>query len=788
MTAPARTARVTRLTTARVRDFAPGEGSPERTDGEWLDVAIPGDVHTALIAAGRIEHPYRDRFEADCAWMEEREWWYRLAIDAGDLAGDERARLVFHGLDTFASVYVDGVEVGRHANMFRPAAFEVEPGEHDVAIRFDPPAAHVGPPLEGQWAANDHGRVWLRKAQYGYGWDWGPRLPTIGLWRPAELRVERRAALAGVRVDMLDLKGLVAVTVDADAFCGEAPGVTVRLGAAAATVAAGATAYLELTRPRLWWTHDLGEPYLYDLSVALEELDARELRVGLRTIELDQSPDQAEPGTRFFRFVLNGVPIFARGANWIPADSFIGSVGRERYARLLGDSRRANMNMLRVWGGGVYEHDAFYETCDELGLLVWQDFMFACGAYPDELAGEVALEAAHQVERLRTHPCLALWCGNNENQWIHERLFPGEHVPGERLYAEVLPPIVAALDSTPYWPGSPYGGSDHNSAQDGDTHNWEVWHGNRSGRRFGEPAEHDFEDVSFARYADDLGRFISEFGTLSAPDRETLRRWIASDQRFHRSPALLAHTKDTPKDKINHLLRTVTGLAADLDEFVEFSQLAQAEAMKFGVEHFRRRKPHCSGTLVWQLDDCWPAFSWSVLDYHGFRKPAWWALRRAFAPVLASFREAGERTELWIANDTLRHVSDVCHVAVRSFDGTFHTQDRVAIEVAANTSCCVGSWTFAGGPDRYVSVRGEAFAPNRHFFAAVKDLVRARPAVQHVVDGASVRVRTDGFAHCVGLGLRDEHVEASDDYFDLEPGEERTIALSRPAEIELRWR
>ena len=451
--------------------------------------------------------------------------------------------------------------------MFRPAAFTLAPGEHDVAIRFDPPSLHVGDELPGQWAPNDHGRVWLRKAQYGYGWDWGPRLPTIGLWRPAELRIERRAAITGVRVDTLDTRGLVAVTVEADEFAG-AVGATVRLGDVSASVSPGVPAYLEVAEPRLWWTHDLGEPHLYDLRVALDDVDARDLRVGLRTIELDQSPDQEEPGTRFFRFVLNGVPIFARGANWIPADSFIGGVRRERYAHLLGEARAANMNMLRVWGGGVYEHDAFYETCDALGLLVWQDFMFACGMYPPALADEVAAEATYQVSRLRTHPSLALWCGNNENQWIHERLFPGEHEPGERFYRDVLPPIVAALDSTPYWPGSPYGGSDHNGAQDGDTHNWEVWHGNVSGRRFGEPARHDDEDVSFVRYADDRGRFISEFGTLSAPDRETLRRWIAPDELSHRSEALLSHTKDTPKDKIDHLLATVTGLASDLDEFV----------------------------------------------------------------------------------------------------------------------------------------------------------------------------------------------------------------------------
>src|SRR3954451_9098527 len=363
------------------------------------------------------------------------------------MGAGERLRLVFHGLDTFATLWLDGEPLGRHANMFRPAALAVPPGEHEGAMRLDPPAAHAGPDLPGQWAPNDHARVWMRKAQFGFGWDWGPRLPTIGLWRPVELRRERRAAIAGVRVDTLDRAGLVRVCVDVDAFAGS-PEVTVRLGDVEA-VCEG-TAYLEVPAPRLWWTHDLGDPSLYDLRVELEDADSRDLRVGLRTIELDQSPDAAEPGTRFFRFVLNGVPVFARGANWIPADSFVGAIRPERYAHLVAEARAANMNMLRVWGGGLYEHDAFYAECDRLGVLVWQDFMFACGMYPEALEAEVEAEARHQVARLRTHPSLALWCGNNENQWIHERANPGEHVSGELFYAQTLPRVVGELDSTPY--------------------------------------------------------------------------------------------------------------------------------------------------------------------------------------------------------------------------------------------------------------------------------------------------------------------------------------------------
>ena len=577
----------------------------------------------------------------------------RRAPEVGD---GERLRLVFEGLDTYATVYVDGEEVGSHANMFRPAAFEIGPGEHLVAIRFDPPLAHIGPPMPEQWAntpggagVDAQGPVRLRLGLGAAAAHDRHLAPHVGAPRAARghhgcgvldagARSRTRWSRCASRRRRSPRAGDLAADVELRAPDGTLTtgGVTLRDGAG--------TAYLALDDPPLWWTHDLGEPALHDLRVVLrdgdEPVDTDERRVGVRTIELDQSPDPGEPGTRFFRFVLNGQPIYARGANWIPAESFPGAVEPARYARLLDAAREANMNMLRVWGGGIYESDRFYAGCDERGLLVWQDFMFACATYPEaELAEEVDLEARAQVARLRSHPCLALWCGCNENQWIHDRNHPrgyGTRVPGALFYDEILPRAVAEVDGrTPYWPGSPFGGNDHSDRAQGNVHNWEVWHG-QSRRRFGEPSDHEItpETVRFDRYAEDDGRFVSEFGVLAAPDRETLRRWIPAGELFHHSEAMDHHTKDTPKNKVDMLLESVTGVAGDLDEFVDFSMIAQAEALKFGIEHFRRRKPHCSGSLVWQLNDCWPVLSWALLDYHGFGKAAYYAVRRAFAPVL----------------------------------------------------------------------------------------------------------------------------------------------------------
>ncbi|NDJ77242.1 MAG: glycoside hydrolase family 2 protein, partial [Chloroflexi bacterium] len=658
----------------KLQDFAPGDGvpagayRPEYDDNAWIDVVAPGDVHRALIDAGRIEDPFYDQNELACAWVEDREWWYRGQFEgpAAAVSADERVLLVFHGLDTFVTIWLNGRELGRHRNMFREAVFDITehllPGQpNTLALCFDRPHDHISGfgDFSSTWGRNEE-RVFLRKAQFSFGWDWGPRLPNVGIWRPVELRHQNRASIAGIHfytleIDRTNDHALVAVRVDVERFGSDQPleAHVVLLGSETGARAVSGVLpldgdsvpladvlYLRVDQPRLWWTHDLGEPALYDLQITLEQdgavLDEYQRQVGIHTIELDQSPDMAEPGTRFFRFVLNGVPIFAKGANWIPADSFFGALPPDHYVNLLTMARDANMNMLRIWGGGIYEHDVFYETCNRLGILVWQDFMFACASYPENNADfvtEVEAEARYQVARLRSHPCLALWCGNNENQWLYDMVHwdtPGLKVPGSLYYDRILPEVVAELDDqVPYWPGSPYGGNDHNDMADGDRHNWNVWHGGFP-RQFGEKPKNDVgpDGVTFLRYAEDFGRFISEFGMHAAPVYETLRRNIPADQLYHHSPSMDHHNKDNPKNKGDNLMLTVTGLPQNLDEYIEFSMIAQAEGLKFGIEHFRRRKPHCSGTLFWQLNDCWPVLSWSVIDYYGFGKAGYYYARR----------------------------------------------------------------------------------------------------------------------------------------------------------------
>lgn len=834
----------------KLHDFAPGSGTaamahtPDYDDSEWIDVAVPGDVHLALLAAGRIPDPFFDRNEAACAWMEEREWWYRGGFDCTNrpLAG-ERLRLVFHGLDTFVTIWLNGKFLGQHQNMFRPAIFDVTEhvnlGQPNIlALCFDRPLDHLGEADITHWWEGTTPRVAMRKAQFGYGWDWGPRLPTIGIWRPLELRHERQASISGVQVTTLESDpssewAILAVKIEAERFGTQQPlTARVRLTAPHAlmplvdqtvsllgqTANPRTTTYLSVDHPQLWWTHDLGEPARYTLDVELsirgETLDRQQHLVGIRTITLDQSPDPDEPGTRFFRFVLNGVPIFARGANWIPADSFVGAIPPARYRELITQARDANMTMLRVWGGGIYEHDAFYEVCDELGILVWQDFMFACAPYPDNLpdfVAEVKAEARYQVRRLRNHPCLALWCGNNENQWLHDLTFwdqPGKRVPGALLYDTVLPQAVADEDGhTPYWPGSPYGGDDYNSMDDGDRHNWDAWHGNRPfRRRFNQKPERDIspEGVSYTNYAADMGRFISEFGLHAAPVRATLDRVIPPDQRYYHSPAMDHHNKDTPKNKGDNLMAAVTGLPQNIEHYIDFSMIAQAEGLKYAIEHYRRRKPHCSGTLFWQLNDCWPVLSWSVLDYYGVGKAGYYYAKRAYAPVLASFKQCPDGSiQLWITNDTLAFVSDTITLALCSFAGQVLWSREHAVSVPSNSSASVYQIPPAAlqvAADRYLTVRSAAnsFPANRHFFAAIKDLVRSpiAPSVSmSVVNEQEIHVQFQAsvYAYFVHLTVPHTSIWLNDNYFDLAPHTQRTIIVRTaqtalaPEDVRISW-
>jgi beta-mannosidase len=822
----------------------------------WLPAVVPGGVHESLLAAGRIEDPYQDRNERGVRWIEERDWWFRGSFAGpAELAAGERARLVFHGLDTVADIWLNGRPLGHHENMFRPAEFDVTErlrDRNDLLLRFSPPLYGLTVPaaaaeLQARFAAlfadfmsGDEPRAesdgfmtetkavasLRRKAPFSWGWDFGPRVPSVGIWRPAELRVEKAAVLTGhhIRTEAIgpDGSATVGVLVEADPFATGAQ-LTARIEVTApsgrrASVELPVTdgqAHGALTVPEaeLWWTHDLGDPVLHDVTVTLldgaKTLDRVTDRVGLRTIALDRGADPE--GGHVFRFILNGVPVFARGAAWLPADMLVGSVEPDRVRALVGLARDGGMNMLRVWGGGIYEQDAFYRACDEQGVLVWQDFMFACTDYPQSdpaLAAEVAREAEYQVRRLRNHPSLALWCGNNEVQVIHGAVYqsydPGDW--GYDFFYRVLPDAVARHDGrTPYWPGSPWGEDPSegwaaaNGVLDGDRHAWEVWHGISFG-----PGDRTYDNPGdarhYRRYADDSGKFISEFGIHAAPELATLRRYLPQDELHVHSESFDQHNKDNPKNKHDAVLAIVTGLPATIEQYVDFTMISQAEGLKFGVEHYRRRAPHCNGTLAWQFNDVWPGFSWSVVDHDLVPKAGYHYLSRAYAPVLASFRREGETLELWLSNSGRTEVTTTASITVAGFDGTDYLRQDVTVNVASGESRAV--WTGVGlelAANRYAwaDSRDGAFPSNRLFFAEIKDIPFGEPKLDVTATPtgpgkAVLTITATSFAYFVHALTPLPGTRFDVNYLDLRDGESATIEVTGlpdefdPASIEVR--
>jgi beta-mannosidase len=646
--------------------------APAARGVEDFDADVPGCVHTDLIAAGVIPDPFPDCNEADVAWVAACDWQYRMTfgVDAAASA-HEQVDLVFDGLDTVASIELNGSLIGETANMHRSYRFAVTDlvveGDNQLDVTFVSATEHCEALREklGVWPSSSFGRPfnYVRKMACSWGWDWGPWLTTAGIWRPVTIHAWSTARLAGVRPEITvdeDDAGRVVVHVVTTrspasassslvvrAALRDPAGVPVCDASCEADAAGDCSIDLDPGVVRRWWPHSHGDQPLYQLDVDLLDADGAVLdswsrRVGFRKVELDTSADAIGSA---FTFVVNGRPIFARGVNWIPDDMFPSRVGRDQYRQRLLQAKSANVDMIRVWGGGIYEDDEFYDACDELGLLVWQDLLFACAAYPEELLhDEVEAEARENVARLMTHPSLALWNGNNENIWGYfdwdwQRVLDGR-TWGAGFYFDLLPSIVADTDPTAnYWPGSPYSGSmdiDPNADAHGCKHVWDVWN-----------------KLDASHYRDHDPRFVAEFGWQGPPTWHTLTESISERPLSLDSPAMRNHQKATDGDlKLARGVAALFGEVEDFDAWWFATQLVQARAVKTGIEHFRSLRGTCMGTIWWQLNDCWPAVSWSLIDSSGRPKPAWYALREVYRPRLVTVQPRGESLALCAVNDS----------------------------------------------------------------------------------------------------------------------------------------
>ncbi|MBO3750189.1 glycoside hydrolase family 2 protein [Streptosporangiaceae bacterium NEAU-GS5] len=634
-----------------------------------LPARIPGCVHTDLLEAGIIDDPFLDDNEKRLTWIGRTDWAYETDFYWSD-TGHDRTDLVCDGLDTVATVILNGVQVGGTANMHRSYRFAVRhllrDGRNTLRVLFSSPygyAEEQRTALGDRPGAYDEPYQFIRKMACNFGWDWGPTVVTSGIWRPIGLHAWSTARICEVRplVTVADGTGRVDahVTVDRAAqvpltVTASIAGITesVRLAPGQRTAVVTVT----VPDPELWWPVGYGAQPLYPLTVTVDD-DVWTREVGFRSIEL------ADP----FSLVVNDVPVFVKGFNWIPDDAFPTRVTPERLAERFEQALGAGANLLRVWGGGIYESDDFYALADAYGLMVWQDFPFACAAYPEEgpFAAEVEAEARQQVARLSSHPSLVIWCGNNENieghaDWGWQAELGGRSW-GAAFYFDLLPKIVAELDPTrPYWPGSPYSGSPELPPNDpafGTTHIWTVWNA---------------QDYAF--YGTYEPRFAAEFGFQGPPTYATLRGSVTAGGLTPDS----SHQKAA--DGQGKLLRGLGNhlrQPSNFDDWHYLTQLNQARAVTFAVERFRALMPYCMGSIVWQLNDCWPVTSWAAVDGEGRRKPLWYAMRRAYADRILTFQES----DVVAVNDTDEPWTGTLAVRRLGVDGAVLAEETMAVRV-----------------------------------------------------------------------------------------------------------
>ncbi|GAA1876769.1 glycoside hydrolase family 2 protein [Lapillicoccus jejuensis] len=778
-----------------------GQVPPELVDRE-VPATVPGTVHTDLLAAGLVPDPYLDENEAALQWVGRTAWRYTAPLRLDPPRPGERVELVLLGVDTVAEVRLDGHHLGSPRNQHRTHRYDVTPhlgadADHelvvDLAAQLD--AAEAMSTSQGPRVhTNAHPFNAVRKMACNFGWDWGPDLVTAGLWRPVLVDRWRTARLGDVRA---------LVTVDGDTGRVELPVDVVRDPAATSPVPLRVTARvhghgldvgttaettnghlvvaLDVPGVRRWWPRGHGDQPLYDVEVTLSDaatgdvLDTWGRRTGFRSVALDTAPDA--DGTPFVLSV-NDEPVLVRGANWIPDDCFPHRVDRERYARRLADATEAGMNLLRVWGGGLYESDDLYDLCDEQGVLLWQDFLFACAAYAEEppLSSEVVAEATEAVTRLAPHPSLVVWNGNNENLWGHGdwdwKAELGDLSWGRGYYLDVLPRLLERLDPTrPYSPGSPWSFDETRHPNDpdhGTMHVWDVW--NR-------------EDYTL--YRDYRARFVSEFGYQGPPTWATLTRALHDEPLGPDSPGMRAHQKAEDGD-----LKLSRGIAphlpvpadpvTDLEDWHWAMQLQQAHAVAFGIEHFRSWHPRNAGTIVWQLNDCWPVTSWAAVDGDGRRKPLWFALRHAYADRVLTVQPRDGGLALVAGNDTGEPWRGSVDVRRLRLDGTQRAMTTVALDVPARGTHTV---TLPRAVVTDVSPYDEllvATAPGArtvHWFAEPKDLALvdgwAEAVAEPEAGGCSVRVTAASVQRdvCLLVDKVDPDATVDDGMVTVLPGE-----------------
>jgi len=791
---------------------------------KWFPAEVPGCVHTDLLNNKQIEDPFYRMNEKDLQWIDKKDWEYRVVFTPdGSLLKKKHKEIVFRGLDTYADVYLNDSLILKAENMFREWKADIsgllKKGSNEIRIYFHSPIKIGLEKLEKNGyplpAANDYSEIggmgdkrvsiFIRKAPYHFGWDWGPRFVTSGIWRPVELQGwdEARMEDLFIRQDHItrkqaEITALVTVYSETDmpAMLSISDNDLKQvLGTREVQLKKGYNTFdipVKISNPRLWWSHGLGEQKLYTFRGSLMTgntlLDSRLVKTGLRDIKLVRKKDPDGQGESFY-FQLNGVPVFMKGANYIPNDAFLPRVTPEKYEDVVKRAADANMNMLRVWGGGIYENDEFYDLCDKYGILLWHDFMFACSMYPgdNEFLENVRNEAIQNMVRLRNHPSIALWCGNNEietawRNWGWQNLYNEEQKKEiwkayDTLFHKLLPSVVNEYaPGMAYWWSSPTQGlnvTDYNRPNrelySGDVHMWSVWHGKQP----------------FSLYEKYIGRFMSEYGFQSFPEIKTIESFTLPEDRDITSEVLNWHQRSAPG---NMLIKTYLDMyykpALNFEHFLYLNHVLQAEGVSLAMEAHRRAMSWCMGSLYWQINDCWQAPSWSSTDYFGRWKALHYYARRAFSPLLISPEVKNDSLYVYIVSDSLTDQHGILRISLYHFDGKLLLKREKEVNVPGNTSTVVWTEPMQTFTERgslhdvflYAEfITGKSKETERYFyFDAPKNLNLVIPEIKHSVQKKGkvyeITLTTDKPARDVYLNSASCDGWYDDNYFDMLPG------------------
>jgi beta-mannosidase len=785
------------------------------SDGDWTAVTVPGSVYSALLNAGKMDDPYWRDNEMKALELMDADYEFSCAFSLPrEALASEKLLMRFEGLDTVCAVYLNGEHIGGADNMHRIWEYNIKKAaktDNTMTVRFSSPTKYIKEKLaecfvEGSSDAMK-GFPHIRKAHCMFGWDWGPRLPDIGIWRNVTVVSVDTARIISVRVAQAHSKDRAELTLIPEIDAAPNQSWTAR----AKAVSPDGREYemqdgkIIIDDPQLWWPRGYGGQPLYNVTYEILQdgasLDTWTRRIGLRTMTVSQEKDQW--GSEFCH-IVNSVKVFAMGADYIPEDNILSRVTPGRTAALLNDAALANMNCIRVWGGGYYPDDFFYDTCDELGLMVWQDFMFSCAMYEltDAFSENIKRELEDNIKRLRHHASIALWCGNNEMELaVKEKWYKRTHKQFSDyicMYEFIIPEMLKKHDPDAfYWPASPSSGGGFDKPNDddrGDVHYWDVWHGNKP----------------FSAYRNFHFRYVSEFGFQSFPSMKTIKAFTEPEDRNIFSYVMEKHQRNNAANgKIMNYLAQTFLYPTSFETLVYASQLLQAEAIKHGAEHWRRNRGRCMGAVYWQLNDIWPVASWSSIDYFGRWKALHYYAKRFFAPVMLSACEEGVITQdtntnaepytvkksarLSVANETLFTFEGVVRWALRNADAEIIREGETAVSVPALTSLWLDELDFAdaGLYDNYISFelsdnKGGYISSGTALFCLPKHFRFINPALRAEAGEGFITVHAAAYARSVEIDCGAD-VLLEDNYFDMNAGS-RTVRVLRgkPGDVMLR--